>query len=95
MLLHFEQFDVQFDEHCSRDNVTVTDDDTGEQLRTACGNNIPGDVLSSRNRMTVVFNADVSPRRRGFRIKYTARKMIPGKYITEHVCHATFVILVS
>ena len=81
MLLRFEQFDVQFDEHCSRENVTVIDDVTGEQLRTTCGNNTPGDVLSSSNRMTVVFKTDTSATGRGFRIKYTARTMIPGKYI--------------
>ena len=85
MLLRFEKFDVEFDEHCSRDNVTVIDDVTGEQLRTTCGNNTPGDVLSSSNRMTIVFKTDISATSRGFRIKYTARKIIPGKYITKAV----------
>ena len=86
VLLRFEQFDVQFDDHCSRDNVTVIDDVTGETLRTTCGNNIPGDVLSSSNRMTIVFKIDKHTSiSRGFRMKYTARKMIPGRYITKAV----------
>ena len=85
VLLHFVQIDVQFDQHCSRDNVTVINDVTGEQLRIACGHHTPADVLSSSNRMSVVFKTDHSITRGGFLIKYTVRKIIPGRYIIKAV----------
>ena len=83
VLLHFVLIDVQFHQHCSRDNVTVINDVTGEQLRIACGHHTPADVMASSNRMTVLFKTDHSITGGGFLIKYTARKYIPGRYIIK------------
>ncbi|KAI0218613.1 Ovochymase-2 [Lamellibrachia satsuma] len=77
VLLHFEQFDVQYDKNCFLDNVTVTDSVTGDQLYTFCGSNLPGDVISSSNQLLIVFVTDSSVTNYGFMIKYTAWTTIP------------------
>ena len=79
VVLTFERFDVDFDEDCSRDNVTVTDGVTGVHLLTRCGSDPPGDVISSSNRLTVVFRTDSSVTGSGVVIKYTSRKYFSGK----------------
>ena len=79
VLLHFEQFDVQYDKNCFLDNVTVTDSVTGDQLYTLCGRNLPGDVISSSNQLLIVFVTDSSVTNYGFMIKYTAWTTIPGR----------------
>ena len=80
VLLNFERFDVGEEGDCRKDNITVTDSVTGKQLGTFCGQNPPGDVISSRNRLLVVFSTDSSETRSGFVIKYTARKLPRGRH---------------
>ena len=80
-MLHFKRFDVEVAKDCTKDNVTVTDTVTGKQLFMSCGEDPPGDVISSSNRLSVVFRTDDSITRSGFVITYTARKRTRGKHI--------------
>ena len=80
VVLTFKRFDVELDDECSLDNVNVTDGVTGVHLLTRCGNDPPGDVISSSNRLTVVFRTDSSVRGTGFVIKYTSRSFFSGKH---------------
>ena len=79
VLLNFERFDVGEKNYCSKDNVSVTDSVSGKQLGTFCGDDPPGDVISSSNRLSVVFRTDDSGTHTGFVIKYRARRMIHGR----------------
>ncbi|KAI0218618.1 CUB and peptidase domain-containing protein 1 [Lamellibrachia satsuma] len=81
VLLHFDRFDVQDDKNCARDNVTFTDSVTGDELFTFCGNNPPGDVISSSNQLLIIFKTDSSVTSSGFLIKYTT-------WTTNHVSDA-------
>ncbi|KAI0218622.1 Cubilin [Lamellibrachia satsuma] len=78
VLLHFDRFNVQDDKNCARDNVTATYSVTGDQIFTVCGNNLPGDVISSSNQLLVIFKTDSSITSSGFLIKYTT-------WTTNHV----------
>jgi len=80
VLLSFVDFDVETMEGCSKDNVTIIDNVTGKQLGTFCGQDPPSDVISSSNRLSVIFRTDSSETRLGFAIKYNARKYIPGRH---------------
>ena len=80
-MLHFKRFDVEVAKDCTKDNVTVTDTVTGKQLLVFCGEDPPGDVFSSNNRVSVVFRTDDSTTRSGFVIRYSARKRTRGRHI--------------
>ena len=67
---------------CSNDNVTLTDTATGNQIVTLCGNQLPDDVVSSSNEMTVVFATDSSVTTKGFSISYVASSEVYGKSAT-------------
>ena len=79
VFLHFETFDVQDSSGCSNDNVTLTDTATGIELFTLCGHQLPNDVMSSSNEMTVVFASDSSVTTKGFVISYEASSVVFGK----------------
>ena len=83
VVLTFKRFDLEFGNNCTRDNVTVIDSVTGVHLMTRCGSNPPGDVISSSNRLTVVFRTDSSVTGSGFVIKYTSRTTTPGEHAFE------------
>ena len=83
VVLTFERFDLEFGNNCTRDNVTVIDSVTGVHLMTRCGSNPPGDVISSSNRLTVVFRTDSSVTDSGFVIKYTSLTITPGEHAFE------------
>ncbi|KAI0237992.1 hypothetical protein LSAT2_011379, partial [Lamellibrachia satsuma] len=72
VLLHFERFDVEDSIGCSNDNVTLTDTATGIELFTLCGHQLPDDVMSSSNEMTIIFATDSSVTTNGFAISYVA-----------------------
>ena len=76
--LHFERFDVQEATNCVNDSLVITDSDAGNMTYTLCGNNLPGDVMSSGSGLSVVFRTDSSVTRNGFVITYTARTVTPG-----------------
>ena len=78
--LHFERFDVQEATNCANDSLVITDSDAGDVTYTLCGNNLPGDVMSSGNVLSVVFRTDSSVTKSGFVITYTARTVTNGKY---------------
>ena len=79
MLLHFKRFDVEDSSGCSNDSVSLKDTATGIELLTLCGNQLPDDVMSSSNEMTVVFETDSSVTKRGFVISYVASADVFGK----------------
>ena len=79
MLLHFNRFDVQYSSGCSNDSVSLKDTATGIELFTLCGNQLPDDVMSSSNEMTVVFATDSSVTKRGFVTSYVASSDVFGK----------------
>ncbi|KAI0236767.1 Cubilin [Lamellibrachia satsuma] len=76
--LHFERFDVQETTNCANDSLVITDIDAGNVTYVLCGNNLPGDVMSSGNGLSVVFRTDSSVTKNGFVITYTARTVMPG-----------------
>ncbi|KAI0212202.1 hypothetical protein LSAT2_002886 [Lamellibrachia satsuma] len=88
VLLHFERFDVEHSSGCSKDNVTLTDTATGIELFTLCDHQLPDDVMSSNNEMTVVFATDSSVTAEGFLISYVASSEVYG-------CSANTAILAS
>ena len=79
--MRFEQFDVTSSNNCSRDSLVVTDGVTGQQFYTLCGRDIPGDVTSSSNKLSLVFSTSdyQFSSNNGFVVSYTSRKVIPGK----------------
>ena len=93
MLLQFKQFDVQDISSCSKDNVTLTDTATGIELFMLCGNQLPDDVLSSSNEMTVVFATDNSVTTNGFFISYVASSEVFGKQTMLCRTHARTALL--
>ena len=76
--LHFWRFDVQETTNCANDSLIITDIDAGNVTYVLCGNNLPGDVMSSGNGLSVVFMTDSSVTKNGFVITYTARTVMPG-----------------
>jgi len=67
--------------NCSRDSLVVTDGVTGQQFYTLCGHDIPGDVTSSSNKLSLVFSTSNyhNSSKNGFVVTYTSRQVIPGK----------------
>ena len=87
MLLHFERFDVQDSSNCSNDSVSLTDTATGIELFKLCGHQLPDDVMSSSNEMTVGFKTDGSVTTNGFAISYQASSEVYGKpHIVSSFC---------
>ena len=66
--------------NCANDSLVITDSDVGDVTYTLCGNNLPGDVMSSGNGLSVVFRTDSSVTKSGFVITYTARTVTNGTY---------------
>ena len=62
------------------DYVSVYDgwDDKAERVSHACGDDIPGDITSSRNTLYVVFRSDTSGKYRGFKARYAAKVDMSG-----------------
>ena len=78
MHLHFTEFDLEIGPgDCSYDSVKVH---SGyELLNTFCGDDVPGDITSSTNTLLVTFMSDLSKTRKGFRIEYWAKDIVPGR----------------
>ena len=79
--MRFERFDVTSSNNCSRDSLVVTDSVTEQQFYSLCGHDIPGDVTSSSNKLTLVFSTSdyQFSSKNGFVVTYTSRQVIPGK----------------
>ena len=91
MLLHFERFDVQESRGCSNDSVSFIDTATGNELSKFCGHQLPFDVISSSNRMMVVFATDSSVTTDGFVISYVASSEAYGKQARQcSICGYVF-----
>ena len=69
---------MQESKDCANDSLVITDSGAGDVPFTLCGNNLPGDVMSSGNGLSVVFRTDSSVIKSGFVITYTARTVTPG-----------------
>ena len=84
--LHFTAFDVEPGPgDCSYDSVKVYDGDT--LVNTFCGSNIPGDLTAPGNTLRVTFTSDISVAGGGFRVEYSAKKVVaPGKRRCVCVC---------
>ena len=62
------------------DHVSVYDghDERAERISYSCGNDIPGDVTSSRNTLYVVFKSDTTVKEAGFNASYAAKADVSG-----------------
>ena len=74
---------MQESSDCSNDSVIVFDIATGNELSKFCGHKLPFDVISSSNKMMVVFATDRSVTANGFVISYEASSKAFGKQ-TRH-----------
>ena len=79
VLLHFKRFHVQESSGCSKDYVSLKDTATGIELYKLCGHQLPDDVMSSSNEMTIVFATYSSVTTNGFVISYVASTEVFGK----------------
>ena len=72
MRLHFSKFDLESESSCTYDRVKIYDGSSANaQLRGSyCGNNTPGDVVSSGSTMFVSFMSDYAFTKSGFEIRY-------------------------
>ena len=71
---------MQDSSSCSDDSVTLTDTATGIELFKFCGNQLPDDIMSSSNEMTVVFATDSSITTDGFVVSYVASSEVFGEH---------------
>jgi len=74
--LKFTDFDLESHQDCRFDYVKVVDSDGTTELANLCGAQIPSDIKSSGNKLTVVFHSDLSVNSDGFQARWTK---IPGK----------------
>ncbi|XP_040827951.1 tumor necrosis factor-inducible gene 6 protein isoform X2 [Ochotona curzoniae] len=72
--LSFLKFDLEDDPGCLADYVEVYDsyDDVHGFVGRYCGNELPGDIISTGNVMTLKFLSDASVTAGGFQIMYVA-----------------------
>ncbi|XP_023192240.1 tumor necrosis factor-inducible gene 6 protein [Xiphophorus maculatus] len=72
--LHFLELDVEEDTSCLADYLEVYDsyDDVSGFAGRFCGDNLPGDIISRGNVMTLKFLSDASVTAAGFQLQYVA-----------------------
>ena len=68
-MLTFESFDIEAHPECRYDYVEVS---YGFDSQTYCGSNKPSPIISSDNRMKVIFRSDDSEARSGFKATWKA-----------------------
>ena len=68
-MLTFVSFDIEADSSCRYDYVQVS---FGSDEQKYCGSNKPSPIISSDNRMTVIFHSDDSEVRNGFKATWKA-----------------------
>jgi len=64
--LSFTTFDIENETSCNFDYVKVVDSDGITELAKLCGSNIPSPIISSGNKLLVVFHSDGSVNKKGF-----------------------------
>jgi len=65
--LSFTTFDIEYEwRSCNFDYVKVVDSDGITELAKLCGPNIPSPIISSGNKLLVIFHSDGSENRKGF-----------------------------
>jgi len=64
--LSFTTFDIENETSCNFDYVKVVDSDGITELAKLCGPNIPSPIISSGNKLLVIFHSDGSENRKGF-----------------------------
>jgi cubilin len=74
----FTSFDVEFEENCSYDALTIYDgsDHTDKSLGRLCGKVLPKDVITSSNKALVTFESDNSVDGRGFQLDFFSGKQL-------------------
>ena len=68
-MLTFHTFDVENVKDCDYDYVQISFGSVAEKY---CGSEIRSPIVSSGNKMTVIFNSDHSKNRRGFNATWKA-----------------------
>jgi hypothetical protein len=71
ILINFTDFNIESHYACSYDYITIVDNDGTTLMNKTCGNNIPPAVLSSTNKVNVIFHSDYSVRRTGWKLTWT------------------------
>nr|VZI15898.1 unnamed protein product [Spirometra erinaceieuropaei] len=72
VVLTFENFELEDTPDCQYDYLKIFDgpSDSSPLLRTSCGTQIPADISSTGNTMTVVFGTDEFGHKTGFRARF-------------------------
>jgi len=72
----FNDFDLEHHDECMYDHVKIYDGDdaSDRSLGRYCGSRIPDPIISSSNRMYMVFYSDASLQKKGFRATHTTGK---------------------
>lgn len=78
--LVFNEFEIEPHQECAYDHIVVYDGDNVETqtLGRFCGSKVPHPLLSSLNRMFMVFKSDGSVQRKGFKAAHST-----GNYFTK------------
>ncbi|KAH9413647.1 Bone morphogenetic protein 1 [Dermatophagoides pteronyssinus] len=68
----FEDFDLEPQQECAYDFVTIYDGDSssGQTLGRFCGSKEPHPLVSSTNKALMIFKTDASVQRKGFKARY-------------------------
>ena len=64
--LRFEMMDIEFQDTCGWDQLVIVESASGAFLGDFCGSYLPGDITSTSNNVTIVFNSDRSVTASGF-----------------------------
>ena len=74
--LEFQAFDVEGHRRCRYDSLTITETERNGKKRTLmkkrCGNTLPPVIVSTTNKVNIMFDTDGSGTKAGWSIKWTA-----------------------
>ncbi|XP_020493509.1 tumor necrosis factor-inducible gene 6 protein [Labrus bergylta] len=89
IVLHFLEFDVEDDTACLADYLEVYDsyDDVSGFAGRFCGEELPDDIISTGNVMTLKFLSDASVTAGGFQLHYTAHDASQFSHNHTHYLH--------
>jgi hypothetical protein len=66
--MHFEQFDIEYEENCTHDSLTIYNGTTvqREMVKQYCGNKLPVNFTFPGTQMSMLFKSDLHVQRSGF-----------------------------
>lgn len=70
--IKFTAFDVENQDNCSYDYLTITEGDGTVLMDRTCGSNLPPDIISTTNNVRVIFHTDSDTTRPGWSLEWTA-----------------------